>query len=123
MSILYDWLVEEIVSTDRNDADAGERVDHYTQESAFEALKFLAENTPKEGNHFALVVVRDRFDDRKRDLASRAWAYIKDGVLPEAFLDANHRFEAEVPKYIRKEFDQATQKLAAIQKEKAAESA
>lgn len=106
MAVEYQWLIEVV------ETESTEIVDHFGNDNAFDALKFLSENEPEPGTRYDFVVVRDKVNDVTTDVDFRAWAYIKDGVLPEVFLDADHRFGADMPKYVRQEYERAVKKLA-----------
>lgn len=92
--IEYEWAVEETDPATENIED----VNHYP-------LPEIARRYPnfKLPENFAVCLVRD--DWRRRGDAPRSWAYLKDGKLPEYFVDAYDNQTVKVPQRFHAEID------------------
>ena len=85
MTVYYEWDVETVTKDEFEDIE-----NHAHQKSYADCVAFAA-TEPPEGFFYRIVLVRDD-DDR------RAWAYLKDGKLPEYFSDADGRDYRKAPK-------------------------
>lgn len=96
MAVTYEWDVEEldIVGVDVDDLDI---IDHHFCDSYAKAL-VIAASFKDEGVPTAIVLVRNVGNDLE-GLTDRAWAYVKDGKLPETFTyGAGEDSDIKVPK-------------------------
>lgn len=88
MTIHYEWDVEEV-------DPHGDIQDHFHSGSFAQAKVVNDSPAIEEGYTSRIVLIRD--DDNART-GCRAWAYLKDGRLPEYFEDASGVEIARVPK-------------------------
>lgn len=101
MTVTYEWDVEQVASvehsTKHQDFGVGDVIEHFHQGSYRECVAFMAANPPPENSRYEVCIVRDSFSERTGE-STRAWAYIEDGVLAEAFHDAIPSKVCDTPK-------------------------
>lgn len=91
MTVVYEWDVEMTVEYPCGENDV---LEHHHFERLGDAIAFAAGDP---GSHpdgdvmYAVVLVRD-------DSVGRSWAYLEEGSLPEAFMTADGKSGAAVPK-------------------------
>lgn len=90
-TIEYEWDCETI------DAETGDIVDHSHGATLAQVRQWARSNPPADGTHYAIVLVRDYYNDR-------SWAYLDaQDRLPPHFTDAAGCSVAKVPARFHKE--------------------
>jgi hypothetical protein len=116
MAVRYEWDVETLdaAPSEANGFDP-DILEHYHCETYAEALS-MAAHYSAEGWPNRIVLVRDVGNDLD-GLTDRAWAYMKDGKLPETFSYAGaSNYEDSgiaVPKRFHREAERATERTDA----------
>lgn len=113
MKVCYEWDAEEYYPNEcigilANDGlvEAGEIHDHNYSEKAIEALRAVRRGYGDPRIDVRLVLVRQTVD-KYGSVSEWAWAYVKDGKLPEFFSDAFDRQITKVPKKFIAELESA----------------
>lgn len=91
MSVEYEWDCETVAVGDSDKYEDGECIDHAHGASYAEVLAWSMRSPASLGERYAIVLVMDDDD-------GRAWAYMKDGQLPDSFVDAYGHEVRKVPK-------------------------
>lgn len=108
MAVNYYWNVEQVVTESNETYEEGEIVDHWRYDKAKDAIRFIAESQPEEGQQKRLSLVREIWDKNECEMETRSWAYVdEEGQLPNVFLDADGRWDADMPKRLSDEFNKA----------------